>query len=57
MKLFKNHDKEPFLFLVNDTNLPLDNSLRTYYEMTASQKVKTVDNKVKQNKAQYNLDK
>ena len=57
MKLFKNHDKEPFLFLVNDTNLPFDNSLGTYYEMTASQKVKTVDNKVKQNKAQYNLDK
>ena len=28
MKLYKNYTKETFSFLVNDTTLPLDNSLR-----------------------------
>ena len=29
---------------------------RTYYKMTVSDKIKTVDNKIVQNKGRYNLD-
>ena len=29
---------------------------RTYYKMSISEKIKTIDNKIEQNKAQYNLD-
>ena len=29
---------------------------RTYYKMIISEKIKTIDNKIEQNKAQYNLD-
>ena len=29
---------------------------RTYYKMRTSEKIKTIDNKIEQNKAQYNLD-
>ena len=29
---------------------------RTYYKMNISEKIKVINNKVKQNKAQYNLD-
>ena len=29
---------------------------RTYYKMGISEKIKTIDNKIEQNKAQYNLD-
>ena len=29
---------------------------RTYYKMSVSEKIKTIDNKIEQNKAQYNLD-
>ena len=54
MKLYKDHTKEPFSLLVNDTNLPSDNS-RTCTKITFSQKIKTIDNKIEQNKAQYNL--
>ena len=28
MKLYKNYTKEPYLFLVNNTTLPSDNSIR-----------------------------
>ena len=41
------------------TTLPLDNSLifrKTYYKMLVSEKVKTINNKIEQNKAQYSLD-
>ena len=51
MKLYNNYTKEPFSFLVNDTTLPSDNLLR----MAVSQKIKTIDNKIQQNKDQYNL--
>ena len=54
MKLYKDYTKEPFSLLVNDTNLPSDNS-RTCTKITFSQKIKTIDNKIEQNKAQYNL--
>ena len=29
---------------------------RTYYKMSINEKIKTIDNKIEQNKAQYNLD-
>ena len=29
---------------------------RTYYKISISEEIKTIDNKIKQNKAQYNLD-
>ena len=44
---------------MNDTTLSLDNLLRfwrTYYKITVTEKIKTIDNKIGQNKAQYNLD-
>ena len=30
---------------------------RTYYKMSISEKIKAINNKIEQNKAQYNLDK
>ena len=30
--------------------------MRNYYRMTISKKIKTIENKIKQNKAQYDLD-
>ena len=29
---------------------------KTYYKMSICEKIKTIDNKIEQNKAQYNLD-
>ena len=29
---------------------------RTYYKMSISEKIKAINNKIEQNKAQYNLD-
>ena len=31
--------------------------VRTYYKITFSKKIKIIENKIEQNKAQYNLDK
>ena len=59
IKLYKDYNKEPFPFLVNDTTLPSDNAQglkRTYHKTTISKKIKTIHNKVEQNKAQYDLD-
>ena len=58
MKLYKEYAKEPYSFLMNDTTLPSDGPLRfrkNYYKMSVSEKIKTIDNKIEQNKAQYNL--
>ena len=42
---------------MKDTTLPSDNPLiRTYYILTAREKIKTINNKIEQNKAQYSLD-
>ena len=44
---------------MNDTTLSSDNPLRcrrTYYKMSVSDKIKTINNEIEQNKAQYNLD-
>ena len=52
MKLYKDYTKEPFSFLVNHTNVP-----ENYCKMTFSEKIKIMENKIEQNKAQYDLDK
>ena len=54
MKLYKDYTKEPFSFFMNDTILPSDLG-RIYYKMAVSRKSKTIDNKMEQNKAQYDL--
>ena len=45
---------------MNDTTLSSDNPLRFrrgfIIEMSISEKIKTINNKIEQNKAQYNLD-
>ena len=49
MKLYKDYTKKPYSFLVNDTTLPSDNSLKfkkAYYKMTVSKKIKEIDNKI-----------
>ena len=43
MKLYKDYTKKPYSFLVNDTTLPSDNSLKfkkAYYKMTVAKKSK-----------------
>ena len=56
MKLYKEHTKEPYSFFVNDITLSLDNLDlgRTYNKMSICEKIKAIDSKIKQNKAQYN---
>ena len=60
IKLYKDYkDYTREQFLVNDTTLSLDNPLRlerTYYKMTLSDKIKTIDDKIQRNKAQFYLD-
>ena len=57
IKLQKDYTTEPFL--VNDTTLQINNQLRfrkNLFQMTANEKIKRIKNKLKQNKAQYDLD-
>ena len=60
MKLYKEYTKESYSFLVNNNMiLPSDNPLRfrkNLLQMNISEKIKTINNKIEQNKAQYNLD-
>ena len=64
MKLYKDYTKEPCLFLVNDTALPSYNPLRfritiydlTFYKMTVTEKIKTIEDKIEEKKDQYDLD-
>ena len=57
MKLQKDDTKEPFPFLMNYTTLTSDYPLKFRKpKMSVSEKTKTIDQKIKQNKAQYNLD-
>ena len=54
MKLYEEYTKESYAFLVNDTSLSSDNSLRlrkTYYKMSSGEKVKTIKNKIEPNEA------
>ena len=55
MKLCEDYTIEKISFLVNNTlycQIILYDSGRTYYKVTVSEKVKIVDNKIEQNKAQ-----
>ena len=56
-KDFSKRYKELFYFWVNDITLPIDNllRLRNCYEMAVGENIKTIDNKIEQNKTQYNL--
>ena len=61
MKLYKDCTKESFSFLVNNSALPSDNSLRFRKNLLwngcqFSNKVKTIKNKIVQNKTKYSLD-
>ena len=58
MKLYRDYTKEWHSFLVNYKIFPSNNPLRFWKEllMTFSEKIKTMDNKIEQNKAQYDLD-
>ena len=60
MKLYQDYAKEPYSFLVNKITLSSDNPLRLrknlLQKMNVSEKIKTTDNKIEQNKAQYDLD-
>ena len=56
MKPYKDYSKEPYSFLVNDTTLLSESSLRFRCSMSISKKIKAINNKIKQNKAQYDLD-
>ena len=59
MKLYKDYTKERYSFLAKNITLSWDNPYdleRTYYKICISEKTKTIDNKIEQNQAQYNLD-
>ena len=62
MKLYKEYTKESYSFLVNEKDFLLchqiihDDLGRTYYKISINEKIKTINNKIEQNKAQYNLD-
>ena len=59
MKLYKEYIKEPYSFLVNDTNISSEIHYdlgRTCYKIIIDEKIKAINNKVEQNKALHNLD-
>ena len=64
LKIYRNCTKESYSFLTIDTTLPADNPVRFYKEflrfsfikMTLTEQVKILDNKIKVNKAHYDLD-
>ena len=51
MKIYKEYTKKSYSFLVNHTTLSSDNLLRFRKNL-----IETINNKIKQNKAQYNLE-
>ena len=56
MRIYKEHTKELYPFLVNDTTLSSDYPLRFRKNLLEkkkiSEKIKTIDNKIERNKAQ-----
>ena len=62
MKIYRKHTSKPYSFLTIDTTLPTDDPLRFreislfHYKITLVDKIKTLDNKIKANQAQYDLD-
>ena len=63
MKIYRECIKEPYSFLTIDTTLPASNSLRfrkkllPIYKNAVTDRIKILERKIKQNEAQYNLDK
>ena len=55
MRLYKDYTKEPYSYLVNDANLPSDKE-KFIIKTTITKKIKATNNKIEQNKAQYDLD-
>ena len=63
-KIYRNCTKEPYSFLTIDPTLHDDNSFRFgerpfrffFIKMTLTTQVKILDDKIKENQAQYNLD-
>ena len=60
MKLYKDYTNGPYSFLLNGTTLSSGKSIAIYEElimkMSISEKIKEINNKIEQNKAQYDLD-
>ena len=63
MKIYRECTKEPYNLLTIDTTLPSSNPLRfrkklfhTLYNMTVTDQIKILNRKIKQNEAQYDLD-
>ena len=56
MKLYKDYTKELNSLLANNTRKSITIQEELIIKMSISQKIKTTNNKIKQNKAQYDLD-
>ena len=62
MKIYKECARKPYSFLTIDTTLSTANLLhfrkifKSHHKMTLTDKIKILDNKIKANQAQYNLD-
>ena len=59
MNFYKDYTKEPYSFLVNYTTFPSDYPLRftkNLLQMSISEKVKAINDTIKQSKAPYDLD-
>ena len=64
MKIYRNSAKEPYSFFTIDTTLTADNSMTfrknfsdsLLYKMTLTEQVKILDDNIKANQAQYDLD-
>ena len=57
MKIYKKYTNDPYYFLVNDTALPSDDSLRFRRESfrIIYNKIITIENKIKDEKLQYDI--
>ena len=64
LKIYRNCTKEPYSFLTIDTTLPANNRKRfrkkilrfSFIKMTLTEQGKILDDKIKPNRAQYDLD-
>ena len=62
LKIYRNCTKGPYSFLTIDTTLPADNPMIkeffrfSFIKMTLTEQVKILDDKIKANKAEYDLD-
>ena len=59
MKFYRDYTKEPYLFLVSNTILSsyiASIFRKNLLQITASEKIKTIDHKIEQRKSQYGLD-